>query len=229
MANLIRAIVAAGGLALAYNGYMEGKVAPPSPTPPVVVPDDPRPSPPPSPVPTTIKVVTRPDERLAPVPTIPGVVSASAPIRQILLGHPDDAITLARTFSAWAKLIARDSGLKTTDEFQQAYLGAMQIIVQTHELAGKYQLNPAIDATIKAAFANAGLTDLQDNNRVKSGPWDAAAQQSAGAAFDAISYQCFRAFLDSQVKSQSQFQSQSPSVLSDLFNPESELQLQSEF
>lgn len=198
MLDLLRTLGVAGCLFLAYNGYAAGK-ANPSPDPvvdPIVDPDDSTPDPDSI---AGIKVITSPPESLAPAPANAAVAAASLPIVQVLSGHGDDAIKLARAFRQWADLIARDSTIKSTDEFQQAYVEAMQVLFQRHSLAGKYPLNAPTDATFDAAFANAGLIDAA-TNQVKSGPWTPQAQAAAAEAFNAISYQCFKAYLASQIK-----------------------------
>ncbi len=198
MGNVLRIIGISVGLLTAYTGYYE-KPSTPSPAPVVPAPDTPTPVTPTPVVPegSSIKIITPADETIAPAPTNPALLTVSAPIKQTLTGHPDDAIKLARAFHQWSQLIARDKTLKTTDEFQQAYIEATQVLFQQTQLAAKgYSINQPSDATFDAAFEAVGLLDTSTRN-VKSGEWNATAQGAAAAAFDAISYQCFQAFLQS--------------------------------
>lgn len=219
MLNAIRIILMAGCLVVAYDGYQGGKtpvVPTPAPVPSPVVPTpsptpNPQPAPTPSPVPTpsptptpviipnddivTIRVVTKPDEDIAAPPAV-DLLPISDPIKVALKGHSDDAIKLARTFHQWSKLFGRDVDTKTIGEFQQTYIRATTILYQGTPLAGKYPLNKPIDETMKLVFKQAGLAD---DSGLVDGAWDDRGRKAAAATFDAISYQCFQAFIQSNV------------------------------
>lgn len=187
MLKVIRIIAMLGGLALAWDGYQEGKsdVTPPTP---VVTPD------------TPIKITIEGDEKIPPAPT-GTVAEASASVKAVLLakGTALDSIKLARTFRSWAELLARKPGLKTTADFRTSYVQANTVLFQRHGTAGKWgnSLNEAFDKTLTAAFANRGLVE---NGGIKAVPWDAACASAAEEAFNAISYQCFQAFIEQSTK-----------------------------
>ena len=201
--ELIKTLVMGAGLLLMWNGYQEGKDVTPDPVP--VPSPDPNPSPSPAPGPvvptpvpvtpgTTLKIVVDPPEQLAPAPN-PAFVASAAPLYAALKGHPDDALKLARAYAAWANLIATDSSLKTTQQFQQAYTSAMQVLLSKHAIAGKYSHKLTHDPMI-AVFTAAGLAD---GTNMKAEAWSPAAAQAAKDAFNLISYECFRAYADSLV------------------------------
>jgi len=199
--ELIKTIVMGAGLLLMWNGYQEGKdPTPPTPAPSPLPAPDPSPGPNPSPVPgpivpgTTLKIVVDPPEQLAPVPN-PSYLSSAAPLYAALKGHPEDALKLARAYAAWANLIATDGTLRTTQEFQQAYTSAMQVLLAKHAIAGKYSHKLTNDPIV-AVFTAAGLAD---GTTVKAEAWTPVAGNAAKEAFNLISHECFRAYADSVV------------------------------
>lgn len=184
----IRTLLVVTGIYLAWAGYQEGKVE---------VPDDDNPTPISVPEGSTVKIISEGDKDFPSAPT--GLVAtASLPIRAVLLerGTAEDAIKLARTFRGWAELLSRRPEIKTTADFHKAYVDANKVLFTRHPLAGKWgdQLNKAFDATISAAFQEKGLTE--PDGKVKAVAWDANCALAAETAFNAISYQCFQAFLE---------------------------------
>lgn len=191
MLQTLRIIAVLAGLALAYDGYQAGKDGSPDPSPtptPVVTPD------------TPIKITIDGNEAIPPAPT-GTVAEASLPIKTTLLtkGTALDSIKLARTFRSWAELLARKPGLKTTSDFRNAYIAANTVLFTRHGSAGKWgnSLNEAFDKTLVASFANKGLVE---NGAIKAAAWSPEAASAAEEAFNAISYQCFQAFLEQSTK-----------------------------
>lgn len=193
--NLIKMIIMGAGLLLMWNGYQEGK----DPTPPAPAPSPDNPSPAPVVVPNggaDVHLTIDPPVQIAPVPSDPNILNASAPIRQTLKGHAEDALKLSWAFKGWADLIAPDSDIKSTSQFQVIQQKAMEELLRKHQLAGKYPLATPINAVMIAAFTPAGLVE---NGVLKAEAWSPAASTAAANAFNAISYQCFNAYLDSVV------------------------------
>lgn len=175
-------VLLVGGLVFAGHGwYVGGKSTP-----------IPKPSPA---SPTVIKIISDLDDPFPQTPLSPAVLAASTPIRTVLKGNPEDAIKLARTFRAWSDLIHRDTTLKTMGQFRAAYVRSVQVLAQKSKLAGKYKgkIDAAIDATMNAAFnAPSGVQDTV--------PFTDVSRASAVVALDAVSYQCYQAFIDSSGK-----------------------------
>lgn len=202
--ELIKTLVMGAGLLLMWNGYQEGKDVPtPAPAPAPDVPPSPVPTPgpvnpSPSPTPivpgTTLKIVVDPPEQLAPAPN-PSYLPSAAPLYAALKGHPDDALKLARAYAAWANLIATDGTLRTTQEFQQAYTSAMQVLLAKHAIAGKYSHKLTHDPMI-AVLTSYGFAD---GSTMNSGAWTPQIAQASAEAFNLVSHECFRAYVDSVV------------------------------
>lgn len=191
----IKTLLILAGLGLAYNGYAEmNKDVTPTP-PPVVNPDNSTPIPTPAPL-GSIQIISDQDS-IPPAPANSELLSTSLPIKQALMGNPADALKLARTFRGWSQLITQTQEIKTTSEFQNAYIKSMIVLLARHQMAGKYALNQPMDATFLAAFRAVGLVD---GNTVKSAEWSPTAAQAAAQAFDAASYQCYQAFAESVKK-----------------------------
>lgn len=162
------------GAVLVWQGYIQKKV--------------PQPTPSPNPV---INVDTDPDS----LPQAPSgsVAASSQPLVTLLTGQSDDAIKLARAFKGWSELLGRSTKITTTAQFQKVYVDATRILLEKHQIAGKYQgkIDTVVNATVLASFTEAGLVE---NGTVKSMEWNAATSAAAVKAFDAVSYQCYMAF-----------------------------------
>lgn len=130
------------------------------------------------------------------------VLTASLPVKTALLTHgtPDISWRLACSFKDFAEVLARqNTDFKTTQEFQNAYVGTNLALYKKYPGMNQFQgsLNAAFDATIVAAFAKQSLVE---NDSVKSAPWSPQAAAAAEEAFRAISHQCYQAFLEGSKK-----------------------------
>lgn len=188
MLKFARLALIVAGAYFAYQGYKNVK-APDTPDAPVTIPDG-----------ATIKIISDADKDFPAAPT-GTVAAASFPVKTTLLqmGTKEDAWKLACTFRGWSQLLARKPSIKTTADFHKAYVDANKVLLTRHPSAGKWgnQLNVAFDATIKASFANKGLNE---EGMVKAVAWDMNCQAAAEEAFNAISHQCFQAFLELSTK-----------------------------
>jgi hypothetical protein len=187
MLKLIRIALIVAGSYVAYVGYQQGKEAVPAPDAPVTIPDG-----------ATIKVISDVDKDFPPAPT-GAVATASQPIRTLLLlkGTKEDAWKLACTFRGWSQLLSRKPTIKTTNDFQKAYVDANVVLLARHPSAGKWggELNTLFDQVITTSFSTRGLTeaDKGSSQQVKVMAWDANCSAAAEEAFNAISHQCFQA------------------------------------
>lgn len=138
-----------------------------------------------------------PDKSVFPPAPVGELLAASSPIKEILLGNPELAWKLACSFRDFSDVLGRgNADFQTTQDFRNAYIGTVKILYAKQPGVEQFQgrLDAAIDKTFLASFATQGLTE---NGAVKSVPWSPQATSAAVAAFDAVSYQCRQAYLES--------------------------------
>ena len=188
MNSTLKTILVLAGLYFAYQGYIDAN--PPIPTPipdptPVPIPD---PSPVPIPSEITLRVITAPPEDFPGAPTSTELYTASEPLVALLKGSPEDSIKLARAFKAWADWLAQSPSIGNTDQFQELYIKSTVLLLKNHSIEGKYsgQIDKAVDASLRVFPAL----------RISGQPWTPERVGEAQQAFNALSHQCFRAYLE---------------------------------
>lgn len=169
---------------LAYTGYTNTTPTPDNPTP-----DNPKPD-------IIVEVRSEPVEDYVEI-TDETLQTLSLPIVDILKSNPDDAIKLARAYQGWSKLLARTTAVDTTEQFQNAYKEAVEILFRNY-LSKNYSgsLAEPFKAVIVECFKQQGLADKE----VYEAAWSPKAAEAAELAFQTIAARCYEAFITAQVE-----------------------------